>query len=297
MSMRISENSMVQDFLKNLEAARQRWFGWSQQVSTGKKLQKPSDNPSDSARLIRLRDEFSRTNQYLRNVSRAQTKLATASSALNTLRNLTISVSEKAIFALTDTTSQDSRDAIALELRGLLQNVEQVAATSVDGQYIFSGTQIDQPPVTVVDGNYVYQGDSQSPTIEITQGESINVAVPGSEVFSDPSADLLNTLQQLIDQLEAGDLAGAQASVGGIQEAGKVIDAARFKISTGINQADNADLRLNAQLLDLTSEVSSLEDADMAEAISRMTQAETALSASLGAGAQMRQGSLFDYLG
>lgn len=295
--MRISENSMVRDFLKNLESARLRWFNWSRQVSTGKKIQKPSDNPADSARLVRIRDEFSRTNQYLRNVSRAQSKLGTASSALNALRNLTISISEKTGFALTGTTSQDSRDAIALELRGMLKNVEQIAATRVDGLYIFSGSRVDTAPVAQVGGNYVYQGDDQAPTIEVTQGANIQVGVPGSEVFSDISADLLNTLKQLIDQLESGDLTAAQLSLGGIQDAGKAIDAARFKISTGINQADSADTRLNGQLLDLTAEVSRLEDADMAEAISRMAQSETALNASLGAGSRMQQGNLFDYIG
>jgi flagellar hook-associated protein 3 FlgL len=295
--MRISENSMVQDFLKNLEEARRRWFGWNQQVSTGKKIQKPSDNPADSARLVRIQDEFARANQYLRNVSRAQSRLGTASSALNTLRNLTITASEKTIGALTGTTSQDSRDAIALELNGILENIEQIASTSVDGLYIFSGSRVDTAPFTKVGGNYVYQGDGNAATIEVTQGESIQVAVPGDEVFSDASADLLNTMRQLIDQLNAGDVDAAQSSLGDLQDAGKAIDAARFKISTSINQADSANSRLNDHLMDLTSEVSHLQDADMAEAISRMAQSETALDAALGAGSHMQQGSLFDYLG
>lgn len=295
--MRISENSMVQDFLKNLESARQRWFGWNQQVSTGKKLLKLSDNPADSARLVRIQDEFARTNQYLRNVSRAQSKLGTASSALNTLRNLTITASEKTIGALTDTTSQDSRNAIALELEGILKNAEQIAATSVDGLYIFAGSRVDTAPFTKVGGSYVYQGDGQPAVIEVAQGESVQVSVPGSEVFADSSADLLNTMRQLIDQLEAGDVSAAQSSLGALQDAGKVIDAARFKISTSINQTDSANNRLNDHLLDLTSEVSRLQDADMAEAITRMAQSETALDAALGAGSHMQQGSLFDYLG
>ena len=201
--MRISENSMVQDFLRNLESARQRWFGWNQQVSTGKKLQKPSDNPADSAHLVRIQDDFSRTNQYLRNISTAQSKLGTASSALNALRNLTITASEKTIGALTDTTSQDSRNAIALELEGILKNIEQVAATSVDGLYIFSGSRVDTVPFTESGGNYAYQGDDHPSMIEVAQGESIQVSVPGSEVFSDSSSDLLNTMRQLIDQLKA----------------------------------------------------------------------------------------------
>jgi len=295
--MRVSENTILQDFLRNIEDSRRRWFDLSNQVSSGKRITTPADDPAGSARLLRVKDEFSRINQYMRNISGAQSKLGIASSALNTLRNLVSSVGEKASFALTGTTSQDGRNSIALELRGILENVEQVAASSVDGQYIFSGTKVDTPPLTTVDGEYVYQGDQGDLKFEITQGEKIAVNVNGAEVFADPDADLVNSLRQLIDSLEAGDVDQAMVHLSHVQDAGKSIDSARFKLSKSINQADSAEQRLNDRLFTLTEEVSALEDTDMADAISRMTQAETALKASLSVGARTQQGNLFDYIG
>jgi flagellar hook-associated protein 3 FlgL len=288
---------MLQDYLSSLDISRRRWFEWSQQVSTGKKLNRPSDSPADSARLVRIREEFSRSNQYLRNISGAQARLGVASSTLNSIRNLIMGISEKTIFGLTGTTSQESRNSIALEIKGKLENLQQLANTSIDGNYIFSGSRVDTPPLTESGGVFTYQGDDHEAEIEISQGEKVPLNVTGLEVFSDPSADLMNTVSQLISNLEAGDVDSATVNLAKIQEAGKVVDSARFKISKSINQADNANSRINDRQLDLTSEVSNLEDANMAEAMSRLVQAETALSAALSVGSRMRQGNLFDTMG
>jgi flagellar hook-associated protein 3 FlgL len=296
--MRISENTMVQEYLRNLEDARLRWYEWNRRVSTGKRIHAPSDAPADSARLVRIQDEVSRINQYFRNVSRAGVKLGNTSSTLNSLRNAVIQASERTIFALNGTTSEESRRAIAHDLRGLLEGIVQLASTSVDGLYLFSGSRVDQNPMQrEADGTYTYRGDEVGLEIEISEGERVRVNVAGTEVFLAPGADLINTLKALIDQLENSDIDGATLSLEALQEAGRVIDRARFSIGYGLQKIEAAQARLESRLLDLTSEVSRLEDANMAEAISRMVQSETALSASLGAGARMRQGNLFDYLG
>lgn len=295
--MRISENGLLKDYLRNLEEARGRWAGWNRQVATGKRVHDPSDSPTDAARILRIRDEVSRINQYFRNVNRARTQLGNASSALNTMRNISTQVVERAGFAITDTTSVQNRQAIAGELKGILAGVVQIARTTVDGKYLFSGSQVDVDPVQQVNGEWVYQGNTERMQIEIAQGESVDVNVYGSEVFSAPGADLLNSIQDLIHALETNDMDAARTAMGEVNQAGQAIDLARFKISQGINRVDAAQVRLDQQMFDLTNEVSSIEDADMAEAISRMVNAETALNASMAAGARLRQGNLFDMMG
>lgn len=295
--MRVSENSLVQEFLFNLERSRERWAEWNRQVATGKKIHAPSDSPADSARVMRIRDEVSRINQYYRNAGRARAKLGNASSALNSLRNTVIQITERAGFAVTGTTSPENRVAIANELKGVLAGLIQVARTSVDGLYLFSGSTVDRDPLAEVNGDWVYQGNDGVMQIEVSPGERIQVNVPGSEVFSDSETDLINFVQDLIEQLEADDVDGAKVSMDAIARAGKVIDLARFKISQGLNRIESSEQRLNDRMFDLTAELSNTEDADMAQAISRMTQSETAMRASLAAGARLQQGNLFDYLG
>ncbi len=295
--MRVSENGIIQDYLRNLEQARSRWVEWNRQVATGKRIHQPSDSPADAARILRVRDEISRVNQYYRNISRARAQLGNASSALNTLRNVSTKVVERAAFAVTDTTSAENRLAIAGELKGVLEGVVQVARTTVDGKFLFSGSQVDRDPVQQVGGVWQYQGNTARMQIEVADGELVDVNVYGSEVFNDPSGDLLNSIQRLINALEANDMDAARAAMTEVNEAGKVIDLARFKISQGLNRVEAAEARLDQRMFDLTAEVSAVEDADMAEAISRMVQSETALNAALGAGARLRQGNLFDMMG
>lgn len=295
--MRVSENSIIQDYLRNLEQARSRWVEWNRQVATGKRIHQPSDSPADAARILRVRDEMSRVNQYFRNISRARAQLGNAASALNTLRNVATQVVERAAFAVTDTTSPENRLAIAGELKGVLEGVVQVARTTVDGKFLFSGSQVDQDPVQQVGGVWQYQGNTARMQIEVVDGELVDVNVYGSEVFSDPNGDLLNSIQRLINALEANDTDAARAAMAEVNQAGKVIDLARFKISQGLNRIEAAEARLDQRMFDLTAEVAAVEDADMAEAISRMVQSETALNASLAAGGRLRQGNLFDVMG
>lgn len=207
-------------------------------------------------------------------------------------------ITERAGYALTGTTSDESRKAIANELRGVLDGIVQIARTSVDGLYLFSGTSVQTDPVERnPDGSFSYAGDSETMEIEITEGEQVQVNVSGDEVFLNSGGDLLNSVTELIDAIDSSQLDDAQLALGKVVEAGKQIDRARFEISHGLQKTEAARQRLNDRMVELTSEVSNLEDADMAEAISQMVNSETALNASLGAGARMRQGNLFDFMG
>lgn len=295
--MRVTDSSMLNIYLENLEVSRARWFELNKQVSTGKRLQRPSDGPADSSRIIKIREEVSQINQYFRNINRSRAKLGIAGEALNTMRNTISLIAERGTFGLTGTVSPENRVAIANDIRGSLEALIQLAGTTVDGNHIFSGTEVNQFPVTESSGSYVYEGDSNPVRIEIGRGNEIQVNITGEESFINPGADLINSVANLASQFESNDLDGARASLGTIQEAAKLIDSSRFRISTGLRRADEAQQFHEDRLFHLTSEVSQLEDVNMAEAISKMTQAETALAASLGAGSRLQQQNLFDFLG
>ena len=295
--MRVSEISMLEIYLGNLENARSRWFEFNRQVSTGKKLQRPSDGPADSGRVIRIRGEISQINQYFRNINNVRTKVGMAGEALNSMRNTINKITERGAYGLTGTISQDSRNAIVNDLKVSLEGILQVARTTVDGKYIFSGTEVLKDPLEESGGNYTYVGNSAPIKIEVGRNQEIQINVTGDESFIKIGTDLVNSVVALIAQFEAGDLVGAKASLETIQGAAKLIDTTRFRMSGGIRRADEAQKIHEDRLFQLTSEITQLEDVNMAEAITKMTQAETALRAALGAGARMQQQNLFDVLG
>ena len=288
---------LIQSFLHNLNTAQGRLFERNQEVATGKRINRPSDAPSDSARLVRLRDDMGRINQYYRNINRADLVLATTEDALNNITNLTVRVHERTSYGVSGTMTQEDRDNIAAEIRSIQEEIARIAATKVSGNYVFSGSAVDTEPLDYSGGVYTYQGDDRALYVEISQGEKIQVNVTGEESFADPTTDLMNTLTTLIQQLESGDVDGARQSMADVVAAGEVIDTARVRLGINRQRLDGARTRLDQEFLHLTTAVSEMEDADMAEAIAGLVQAETGLRATLSVGARINQLNLFDILG
>lgn len=295
--MRVSENMVIQSFLKNLHSAQGRLFERNQEVVTGKKVNRPSDAPADSSRLVRLRDDVARINQYYRNINQADLVLGTTDDALNNLSNLVIRVHERAGYGVNGTMTQDDRNAIAGELRSIQEEMLRVVSTRVSGKYVFSGSEVTTEPLLLNAGSYDYQGDDRALMIEISPDEKLQVNVTGAESFSESGTDLINTLSALIQQLESGDVDGARQSMDEIESGNQVISEARVRIGINRQRLDGARTRLDQEFLQLTTAVSEIEDADMAEAINGLIQAETGLRATLSAGARINQLNLFDILG
>lgn len=295
--MRVSDSMTVRNFLRNLGEVRERVFEKNAEVSSGKKLTRPSDDPAGSARILRIREQMSRINQYHRNVNHSRVMLASTSDALNSLRNMVNVISQKASSGLNGTLSQSSRDAIAAELDVMLQEIVRTSSTTVDGKKIFSGSNVLTDPLAQSGGTYVYQGDTRIRSVEIAEDLKVQINIPGSDIFTETNSDLVNTVAQLANALRASDLDGARQLMTKLNSAGSAIDTARTKVGGSMNQLDTARTRLEEETLALTQEASSIEDADLAESITQLTQNETALKAALSIGARLRQSTLFDIFG
>jgi flagellar hook-associated protein 3 FlgL len=284
-------------FLKNVDDIRVRLFKRTLEVSSGKKLRNPSEDPVGSSRVMRIRDSMSRINQYYRNIHHASTQLASTSEALNALQNMIHSVSEKSAYGMNGLHSQESRDAIAADLEGIAKNMLRLSETSIDGKRIFSGSQVLLDPYRLDGGAYVYQGDNAELMVEVAEGLKIQTNIPGSDIFSGAGSDIINTVMQMAEYLRAGDLDGLGALLANVNQATRAVDMARTIVGQNMNQLDATKGRHDQQLYNLTAEIAGIEDADLAESISGLVQNETALKAALSAGARIQQSSLFDILG
>ncbi len=282
--------------LSNLGKINQDIFKRTREIASGKKLHRPGQDPASSARVVRIRSELSRINQYERNLQRSQVLLGSADQAFSSLRNILDTAIASTAFALGGIANQDSLDTIAAEIDQIQQSVLRLADTSIDGRNIFSGTQTQTQPFQLVAGTYVYQGNSQPLQVEIARGKTIQLTVTGDTVFTEPSTDLLNSLTQLADALRAGDLTTAEAMMSRLADAGRVIDIARVQISESMKQVDSVGQELATSMLTLIEELSSLEDTDLAESITGLVSAETRLQAALQVSARQRA-SLFDLIG
>lgn len=294
--MRVSDNMAMRSFLSNLETIRERFFQRNVQVSSGKKLRVPSQDPQGSGRVLRIRDQMLRVGQFTRNIQQARVEMRAGEDVLSALRNEIDTVIVKTQQGLNDVISQGNRDLIAAEIDDILQGMVQLSSTTLDGKRLFSGSTVFTNPVILSGGSYVYQGNTKVRSVEIAENRQVQVNVVGSDVFTETSSDLLNSVQQIAVALRASDTAAATTLMGKMNKAIDALDRARMGLGVTLSQLDSTETELNKRVISLTGELSELEDADMAEAISGLTQSEIALRAALGAGATIRQPNLLDFL-
>ncbi len=154
------------------------------QISSGRRIQNPSDDPIGSFRAIELREAISRLEQFGRNGTIISNRLSQEESALSSVNNLLNRVRELALQANNATQSDESRGLIAVEMREHLENLVQLAnQQDGNGGYLFAGNLEGTKPVTRMGSTFTYNGDQGRRFIQIGQGRQVADSDPGSSVF------------------------------------------------------------------------------------------------------------------
>ena len=187
--MRISTAYM---FDQNLTAMlnQQAALGQTQlQVSTGKKLLTPSDDPVAAIAALNLQREYNLTEQYLANSVKAKNKLEVEEGALMSVTDTLQRIHELAVQGLNDTNTKADRAAIAQEITQLNGQLLALSNTrDAGGDYLFSGFSTDTQPYTSIGASYA--GDSGQRNLQVGAGVLVETNDPGNQIFE---ADHLQT--------------------------------------------------------------------------------------------------------
>ena len=180
--MRVSTSYI---FDQNLTAMlnQQTELGKTQlQVSTGKRILNPSDDPAGSVEILNLQREFSVTEQYLANADKAENKQSLEESGLQSATSMLQRIRELAIQGLNDSNTQKDRQAIAAEMNQLNEQLLGLANTrDSNGDYVFSGFNSNTQPYININGTY--QGDEGQRNMKIGAGVLIETNDPGNAIF------------------------------------------------------------------------------------------------------------------
>jgi flagellar hook-associated protein 3 FlgL len=289
--MRITPQMMVDSMLRNVEANQARTEQLQNQITSGSRISKPSDDPIGAARALSLQDSVSQTQQYLRNIDQAKSFLDTSDSALDAVTQALSRVRELAVQAANDTMSGSDRAAIGAEIGQLQQHVVDLASTKYGPYYVFAGTASGKPGYTAPTPG-AYQGNNSGVLREISPGATMTVNVDAQATF-DPTFQAMQTLQNGIAN---GDQATIEQSLSQLDSALDSINVARSQIGAKTNRLEFVQQRQMSVSTNLTGLLSNVKDVDMAEALTNFSMAQTVYQASLKAGAQALQPSLLDYL-
>jgi len=295
--MRVNPNN-IPNIIADMQQSQVSLNTALQQVSTGKRVTLPSDDPFASAAMVQNTIETGNVDQYTQNVSSVLLTLQSSDSALSSVvTSLTQAVSLGTQGA-SGTNSAANRQAIATEVQGLLTNVVSQANTAVGGSYLFGGTSTATP----------YSGDSTSPTgytyngnngvnsVAIGDQNNVQVNVPGSQLFSDPSNNVLGSLSSLVTALQTGTSADIATATNAVTSAIGFIGQQRVIYSNSESQVNAQETNLQEDTVTLASQENNLIGVDEATAAVNLSQAETDNSAALAAAAKVLPDTLLNYL-
>ncbi|MDT8370853.1 MAG: flagellar hook-associated protein FlgL [Gammaproteobacteria bacterium] len=199
--MRISTSQI---FDQNLTAMLNQQSDLSKtqlQVSTGKKILNPSDDPAASVQILNLQREFSLSEQYIANATKAENKQVIEEGVLQSATDMLQRIRELAVQGLNASNTQSDKKAIATEIQQLNEQLLALANTrDSNGDYLFSGFQSNTQPYQTLVGDY--QGDEGQRNIKIGAGVFIESNDPGNQVFEAPliSTTMTTTLAPVVTE-------------------------------------------------------------------------------------------------
>lgn len=294
--MRVTQSMAKSSILGDMMVARGNKLRALDQVSTGKKISKLSDDPAAAVDALRTRRALQRAQAYESQSTDAKGWLETYDSTLGNISDRLMRVRELAIQASnTGTTSGVTADTLADEISAIRTELIGITGTKYLGKPVFSGTSATTP---VYDSAGVYSGDSGQYLRTVAPGVTMQVNVTGAQAFGvdGSGTQLFDVLADLETQVRSGSNAGIASASGNLDVARERVETARIEVGVRYNTVDQLGVQRQDTLDSLKRQLSDVEDIDFEEAAINLTSAETAYQATLSAAARLFNTSLVDYL-
>jgi flagellar hook-associated protein 3 FlgL len=190
--------------------------------------------------------------------------------------------------------------AISNQIAGVRDEVLSLANTDYQGQYIFGGSQTGTTPFTLdsttTPATVTYNGDSDVNTLQSPTGQSIQLNLPGNQIFTSATANVLGTLNSLVADYASGTVGGGVADTAALNSALNYVSQQRVTIDSSITRLNNASGAATEEATQLTAVQTNLMQADVASVSTQLSLAESQESALTSVIAALGQGSLFDKL-
>jgi flagellar hook-associated protein 3 FlgL len=261
-----------------------------------------SDDPDQISTLLAARARLSSAEQLESNLGRIQAEVDAGEQALQRSVELFERVRSLGAQAATSTSTPATRNTLAQEVGSILQQLAGLASTQVEGRFIFSGD-ADQLSPYLVDLSLpapmsAYLGAPATRLAQHANGTTFRVGLTAQEIFdaSDPAANVFQAVAALRQAMLDNDEAAIQAAVSGLSGAGDHLNNQLAFYGTTQNKILEAHEFGQTLQLQVKSQIASIEDADLSQAILELNQTRTQQDAALNARARMPQTSLFDFL-
>jgi flagellar hook-associated protein 3 FlgL len=292
--VRVTQSMLSNNMLRNLSNSYSNLGTYMDQLTTGKKINRPSDDPVVAVKGMDFRSQLMQVEQYQRNTNEVHNWMDNSDESLDQATQALQRLRELAVQASNDTYDDEERINIKKEAEQLKQHLVDIANTNVNGKYLFNGTKTDVAPVPnpLVDTNTIAI-DTNSVNIEVSSGIQINANVKADTIFG---KDAFDRIDSFITALDSGTQADIQSSIDAIDENITNVINARADLGARMNRIDLIDNRLGSQEISATQMMSENEDIDYEEVITKLMTQESVHRAALSAGSRIIQPTLLDFL-
>jgi len=300
MSTRVNLETFISTTLANVQKSTANMSRLQEQISTGKKVNRASDDPAGARKILSLRSEDLRLDQYASNIQTATQSLDFSAAALQNTSDIVQRITELTMQGVSDSTDQNGRTIIANEINQLLETIMQSANAERLGRYTFAGTKTTTIPfVASRDSNgnissVSYNGNRENVEYNVGPNTNTIVNLTGDEIFM--QSRVFDTIVNIRDNLADGSVTFARDELDNLDVASKNILNSIAKaggISSTLELTGNrvADTKLSLQEV-----LASAESADIAELVLKLTEQQSIFEASLSSGSYIFKTSILNYI-
>jgi len=317
--MRISTNMIFEQQVRGITDSQASWLKSGQELSSGRRVNNPSDDPIAASRAVVLSQTQQQGKQYALARTFAEQGLSLEENTLKGVTDGIIAAQGLIVNGSTGTLSDDDRGSIATQLEGIrAQLLNQANSQDANGRYIFAGYKTDSAPFVDAAGTGVsYAGGTEAITQKVDTSRTMTVAHTGDNVFMaisgnatkepDGSASETNVFTMLDSAIAALKVPQDDADAATKQTFQAAMDKTNRGLGNSLNNVLTVRSEIGIQLDEIgtlngqgddrsviySSQMSDLVNVDLTEAASNYTMQQTALQASYKTFTDMSKMSLF----
>ncbi len=292
--MRISTTYQYDSYTHAIDLANQRVTDTQQQLLTGKRINKPSDDPYGTTAVIKMQSLQAGLAQYATNLQTAKGTLGESDSALGEAGTLLNSAYTIALSGANAATDPSAMQGLVAQVTAIQSRLVQLANTQGSGgQYIFAGQKNNVVPYTAAGGVLTFNGDTNQIQVEVGPNDQLKSTTDASNEFT----TAYGQLETLKNNLLSGNLTAlSSVSVADMSNSAQAVQELRGDVGTRLQSVSDLTSQNGRRTDDLTTQISNLADADASVAITKYQSALTAYQAALSVANSGLHLSLMDYL-
>lgn len=306
---RVNSTMIAMNSIRHL---RDQLSGLSQsqeQLSTNKKVNRPSDDPVGMTRVGDLTNTLRFDERFLANVQQGQSELKSVDELMNNLQDVAQRALELATQGSNLTLNATNRLTMSQEIDQLINQAIQVGNTNLAGKHLMSGFRTDTVPFTRTGDAVAFAGSapgSSARMISVSENITVQVNINGQDVLGFVTVDgagvvnggsgLLRTLMSLKQDLANNNVTGVQTRLDQLHTDINTLNLQQGQAAGNLARLNQIQERIESRKDSLTEEYAAIVNIDVAEVMSRMRQQEATYQASLTAVSRLNSMSLFDYI-